>query len=163
MHEHSSISVSSAMALGIMLLHCGDSRHTYDASLADLRNDVLLTINVAADRSGELSLVRWYGSEAYGWEHCPVIHAAGSVNGRPVLELEEAGGWIPVSPGKGLLEGDGGVCRDMRYRFGSGALQGLSGADIVFHLEDEGGAMDLQAPYLADELALSMSAPTRDT
>jgi hypothetical protein len=149
------------LALGLVSLHCGGSDGSYDASVADIRDDVRLTLSVAADGSGKLSLNRWYGSKAYGWEHCPRIHAAGTVSGRP-LQLVEAGGWVPPSGG-GFLEGDGGACRDMLYRFGSDALVGLAGTDVVFRIEDEGGAIELQTPYLGGELTLALVAPTMDT
>ena len=51
----------------------------------------------------------------------------------------------------------------MRYRFGSDALLGLTGPDIVFRIEDEGGTIELQVPYLGDELSLALVAPTMDT
>jgi hypothetical protein len=151
-----------AVVVGLASLDCGgDPEGTYDASLADIRDDVQLKLSVATDGSGELSLIRWYGSKAYGWEHCPRIHAAGSVNGR-ALELVESGGWVPAS-GSGLLSGSGGYCRDMRYRFGPGTLQDINGSDVAFRLEDESGTMELATPYIASELTLGLLAPTQDT
>ena len=95
--------VAHIMALGLVSPQCGGSDGSYDASVADIRDDVKLTLSVAADGSGTLSLKRWYGSKAYGWEHCPRLHAASTVNRRP-LQLVEAGGWIPPS-GQGFWAG----------------------------------------------------------
>jgi hypothetical protein len=150
------------LATAIACLRCGDDSGTYDASLTEIRNDVRLELSVAADGSGKLAIVRWFGSAAYGWEHCPRIHAAGTVNGRP-LKLEDPGGWIPASSGPGLLDGDGGICRNMLYRFGPEALIGLTGPDVVFRLEDESGIWELQTPYLADELSIALATSTAST
>lgn len=143
------IGVLCAMAAGC------ETDGTYEASVIALERDVLASLTVAADGDIELRLERWYGSEAFGWERCPVLHAEATVNGAP-MAVVNAGGWVPVQPGDTIFDGGGGHCEPMIYRLLDPPAAILQSEDIQIELRDEGGAIAIEVPFIGTpELALA--------
>ncbi len=132
-----------AGVLGLLAAACDGTDGTYEASVVALEHDALASIEVAADGDVELWLQRWFGSEAFGWERCPVLHAEATVNGEP-MEVLSAGGWVPLSSGPTFLDASGGHCEAMRYRLADPPAELLQGESLLIELRDEGGAIVLE-------------------
>jgi hypothetical protein len=136
-----------AGVLGALAAACDGTSGNYEASVVALERDARASVQITADGGVELWLRRWYGSEAFGWERCPVLHAEATVDGEP-MEVVSAGGWVPLTSGPTILDSSGGHCEAMHYRLLDPPPELLHGESLLIELRDEGGAIAIEVALM---------------